>query len=210
MEDVPQDEDDEEESNKIYLIIEVAQYKEVMFWNMNTYKFEPNPFLLKDKCEYISQKHILKIISNLVSALDYLHTKVGIVHRDIKPQNILLCADTNTESKESNYSVKLCDFGVSEKLQEPFEENDAMAKSAGTYHFFPPEMCDPNSEATSGRSQDIWALGATLFCLIFNELPFWDHENCENEFAIIDYIFKNDVKLPDNHSRKIVSDEEFK
>jgi serine/threonine protein kinase len=68
-----------------------------------------------------------------------------------------------------------------------------MAKTAGTYHFFPPECCDPDVDQYSGRSADIWALGATLFCLIFNELPFWDQENCENEYSIIEYILKTDI-----------------
>ena len=49
-----------------------------------------------------------------------------------------------------------------------------MTKSAGTYHFFAPECCDPDIEIYSGRATDVWALGVTLYCLIFNVLPFWD------------------------------------
>jgi [calcium/calmodulin-dependent protein kinase] kinase len=43
-----------------------------------------------------------------------------------------------------------------------------MTKTAGTYHFFPPECCDPNVEIYSGRAADIWALGVSFFCIIFN------------------------------------------
>jgi serine/threonine protein kinase len=39
----------------------------------------------------------------------------------------------------------------------------------------------------------MWALGVTLYCLMFNELPFWDSENAENEFSILDIIHKNEV-----------------
>ena len=123
-----------------------------------------------------------------------MHEEIGIVHRDIKPQNILLCS--NKESKEFPFVAKLCDFGVSEKLKKPFEENDLMQKSAGTYHFFPPECCDPLIEAHSGKKADMWALGVTMYCLLFNKLPFWDSDNCENEFSILDIILKNEIEIP--------------
>lgn len=73
-----------------------------------------------------------------------------------------------------------------------------MLKSAGTYHFFPPECCDPQIEIHSGKKADMWALGVTLYCLLFNKLPFWDSDNCENEFYILDIILKNEIEIPSN------------
>jgi len=84
--------------------------------------------------------------------------------------------------KEAPFTAKLCDFGVSEKLKAPFDENDVISKTAGTFHFFAPECCDANTETHSGRAADIWALGVTMYCLLFNELPFWNHDNVMNEF----------------------------
>jgi len=140
-----------------------------------------------------------------LKALNYLHKEVGILHRDIKPQNILLGENASTKSG-IHIDAKLCDFGVSEKLESPFIENDKIAKTAGTYHFFPPECCDPHIESFSGMAVDVWALGVTLFCMIFNELPFWDSENTENEFSILDYILKTEVQIPKNTNRIIVND----
>ncbi len=42
------DEDDDEASDKIYMILELAKYKEIMTWNSNSYDFVPNPVLLQN------------------------------------------------------------------------------------------------------------------------------------------------------------------
>jgi [calcium/calmodulin-dependent protein kinase] kinase len=91
-------------------------------------------------------------------------------------------------------------------VSEKFETSDIMAKTAGTYHFFPPECCDPDIEEYSGKQADIWALGVTLYCMIFNQLPFWDHDNCENEYTILEFILKNEVEIPEGSRTDISND----
>lgn len=172
------------------MIMELAKYQEVMTWNTNTYQFTPNSFLIKSG-QYIAQEHILKILRDCINGLEYLHNVVGIVHRDIKPQNILLCHFL--KDNKADFVAKICDFGVSEKLEKPFDEHDMMTKTAGTYHFFPPECCDPNIEIYSGKAADIWALGVSFYCILFNQLPFWNEENQGNEFSILEYILNNEV-----------------
>ena len=44
----------------------------------------------------------------------------------------------------------------------------------------------------------MWSLGVTMFCMIFNQLPYWDNDNCANEFSILDIILKNDVYIPED------------
>lgn len=66
--------------------MELAKYKETMTWCENTYKFKPNPILLdQGKRQFILEKDIIKIISDLANGLNYLHNEVGIIHRDLKP-----------------------------------------------------------------------------------------------------------------------------
>lgn len=97
IEDVPQkdadgnDISDDDHSEKIYLIMELAKFKEVMSWNTNSYRFEPNAYF---NSEFISEPNIIKILRDCLHGLHYLHEIARIVHRDIKPQNILL-SETN-------------------------------------------------------------------------------------------------------------------
>ena len=51
-------------------------------------------------------------------------------------------------------------------------EDDTLTKTEGTFHFMPPEVCDPDVSNFSGRKADIWALGVTLFAMVYNRLPF--------------------------------------
>ncbi len=58
------DEDDDDASDKIYMILELAKYKEIMTWNSTNYDFVPNPVLLmnSEDQKYVCSKYILKII----------------------------------------------------------------------------------------------------------------------------------------------------
>jgi [calcium/calmodulin-dependent protein kinase] kinase len=86
-----------------------------------------------------------------------------INYRDIKPSNLLL-SETNC--------VKIADFGVSCE----FEGIDAfLTGTAGTPAFMAPEaLTEDSSLFYSGRAQDIWSLGITLYALVYGKVPFWD------------------------------------
>ena len=96
------------------------------------------------------------IAIKLARAAAALH-RVGVVHRDIKPDNVIL---------ESEGSLKLIDFGV---VRVPGLEDARPADIPGTTGYMAPEMFDgePGNEAT-----DIYALGVTMFRAFTGEFPY--------------------------------------
>ncbi|MFH4974286.1 hypothetical protein AB6A40_000995 [Gnathostoma spinigerum] len=108
-----------------------------------------------------------KYFRDVLCGLEYLHYQ-KIVHRDIKPSNLLL---------SDSGRVKIADFGVSCE----FEGLDAfLTGTAGTPAFMAPEALavtyefDGTPSFYSGRAQDIWALGITLYSFVYGHVPFWD------------------------------------
>ena len=77
---------------------------------------------------------ISKVIYQVLLALNFCHN-IQVVHRDIKAENILF-EEFSDRDLDSDYHVKLCDFGLSVK-QEPQEFN---RDPCGTIHFFAPEI----------------------------------------------------------------------
>jgi serine/threonine protein kinase len=113
---------------------------------------------------------IRPMIRDVVLGLEYLHFQ-GIIHRDIKPGNLLIANDG---------TVKISDFGVSHlaKMDEAgnlLPENDVdLAKTAGSPAFFAPELCqfDADKPRVITKAIDVWALGITMYCLLFGREPF--------------------------------------
>uniref|UniRef100_A0A8D1KP38 mitogen-activated protein kinase kinase n=1 Tax=Sus scrofa TaxID=9823 RepID=A0A8D1KP38_PIG len=91
-----------------------------------------------------------EIAVSIVRALEHLHSKLSVIHRDVKPSNVLI-------NKEGH--VKMCDFGISGYLV------DSVAKTmdAGCKPYMAPERINPelNQKGYNVKS-DVWSLGITM------------------------------------------------
>ncbi|XP_005361435.1 PAS domain-containing serine/threonine-protein kinase [Microtus ochrogaster] len=100
------------------------------------------------------------IFRQLVSAVGYLRSK-GIIHRDIKDENIVIAED---------FTIKLIDFGSAAYL----ERGKLFYTFCGTIEYCAPEVLMGNPYR--GPELEMWSLGVTLYTLIFEENPFCEVE----------------------------------
>ena len=199
---------------KIYLIMEYAEYGDIVDYDENNGIFNINKFISqaytknKEKDEkiqksfnelkYYKEKDLLTFCKQIVLGLDYLH-KNGIIHHDIKPNNILLC---------KKGICKITDFNFSSILENLNEDNIGQNSDAAD-NFKAPETLlnkeeieneDNNKEnighnkrSFKGKPLDIWALGVTMYIMAYLKFPF------DSDKGILDLynIIKNEkLKFP--------------
>lgn len=129
----------------------------------------------------IPERILGKVTVATVKALSYLKDKHGVIHRDVKPSNILI---------DSLGNIKLCDFGISGRLV----DSKAKTRSAGCAAYMSPERIDPKQGQYDIRA-DVWALGITLIELATGVLPYQD---CQTEFEVLTKVLgSNPPRLPD-------------
>lgn len=125
-----------------------------------------------------SLEQSLKIIRDLLSALDYAH-KQGIVHRDIKPANLLI---------EPGGRVKLTDFGVA-RIQDSGEATRTQGSMVGTLKYMAPEQVQ--GQKIDSRA-DLFSVGVVLYQLLTDKRPF----DGDNDFSIIHQIIGHEPAPP--------------
>ena len=137
--------------------------------------------LLKQLKQPIPEAICGKVAVATLKALNYLKEKHGVIHRDVKPSNILL---------DANGRVKLCDFGISGRLV----VSKAKTRSAGCAAYMAPERIDPpnpNKPDYDIRA-DVWSLGITLVELATGHFPYRD---CKTDFEVLTKVLQDKPPL---------------
>lgn len=112
----------------------------------------------------LPMNRVTRIISETAKALDYAH-ELGILHRDVKPANILLSSPTGAREER----VYLADFGIAKALDDT-RQLTASGMFAGSLQYAAPEQFDTESELD--QRTDVYALGCTLYHLVSGSVPY--------------------------------------
>jgi serine/threonine protein kinase len=127
----------------------------------------------------IEPKLMVNYARQICTGLEYLHKK-GVIHRDIKPDNILLGRDD---------CVYLADFGTAEMFSEA-DAQRGVTGTRGTMAFLAPELVNVQDDTTaalsvSGEAVDVWALGVTFYAMLYGKLP-WEFDGARDLFKQIE------------------------
>lgn len=152
-----------QDHEKLYLILEYGQGGE-LFTHLNTEKM-------------FSETVTAFYMAEMLLAISHLHNDLGVVYRDLKPENCLLDADGH---------LLLTDFGLSKVAVEPSEGCNSML---GTVEYMAPEVILGNKY---GKAVDWWSFGALGYDLMTGNPPF----RGQNHAKVQDNIVKQKLVLP--------------
>ncbi len=142
----------EEEDGTIYIVMELLKGESLQD--------------LLDRDGSLPAGRAVAVVLQMLSALFSAHKK-GILHRDLKPDNIFLAVD-----KRNRQEVKLLDFGVA-KFQNPRDESLGLTKTGavlGTPYYLAPEQAKGGKFIDSRI--DIWSAGAVMYETLAGRVPF--------------------------------------
>ena len=114
-----------------------------------------------------------KLIRDITLGVGYLHSE-GILHRDLKPGNILI-----TKNRRNEPVAKITDFGISRDLLTDKTLEQSFTEGVGTPHYMAPEQFFKRAYGLNGELSertDIWALGVVVYRMVTGMMPFGDGE----------------------------------
>jgi len=125
-------------------------------------------FDLVDKEKYLSEEEAAGLTQQIVAAVDYIHGR-GVVHRDLKLENILI-VDWKLVSKTASVRIKIADFGFATTFKPP---NALIEGTCGSLNYVAPEVLTGRPYT---KACDLWSIGVILYAMLAGYLPFYDKD----------------------------------
>ena len=131
--------------------------------------YEGRPYLIMPYCSNgaasalpadVDETTVWRFLHDVATGLAYLHGK-KIIHQDIKPANILI---------DDEGDFRIADFGLSKEARRSLSTQSMRGLSGGSPAYMGPERFSSNP--TPIKASDIWSLGASMYELMTDELPF--------------------------------------
>jgi serine/threonine protein kinase len=147
--------------------------------------------------EALSLHRIVSLIVQLLEALDATHSR-GVIHRDIKPQNLFLYASPQ------GLRVKLFDFGMAKLLAQPGDFLTPKGMTLGTPAYMAPEqVCGGEVDART----DLWSVGVVLYFLLTGKQPFCKATPIDTTLSVInDPLIPPSARAPERNVPKPLED----
>jgi eukaryotic-like serine/threonine-protein kinase len=133
----------------------------------------------------------IDLIMQVAEALQHAHER-GLIHRDVKPKNIMLA---RTQSGAS--IAKLADMGLARAISDKEAAEAEQGKAFGTPYYISPEQI--RGEISISPAADIYSLGATLYHMVTGAVPF----DGKNPSAVMHKHLKADLVPPDHVNAKL-------
>ena len=134
-----------------------------------------------------AESEALDIVIQVAEALEHAHSK-GLIHRDIKPKNLMI-------SKEG--VVKVADMGLARAISDKDAAEAEKGKAFGTPYYISPEQI--RGEVDIAPPADIYSLGATLYHMVTGSVPF----EGKNPTSVMHKHLKADLVPPDHVNPKL-------
>ena len=144
---------------------------------------------LKDYIEKngpVNWKETIHFVLQILRALQHAHDK-GIIHRDVKPQNIMLLEDG---------TIKVTDFGIARFSKNTTRSMTMTNKAIGSVHYISPEQA--RGEPTDAKS-DLYSLGVMMYEMLTGKLPF----DADNAVSVAIMQLQSDPEPPRKINPKI-------
>jgi len=134
-----------------------------------------------------AEKEAVEIIIQVAEALEHAHAR-GLIHRDVKPKNIMI-------TKEG--VVKLADMGLARAISDKEAAEAEAGKAFGTPYYISPEQI--RGEVEIGPPADIYALGATLYHMVTGSVPY----EAKSPSEVMRKHLKSELVPPDHVNPKL-------